>query len=225
MESDISILIADDHFLIAKLVKVMLTATDEKYMVSTVNNGNDVLEFIKNFKLDILILDIDMPEIDGITVLKRVKLSNPEIKVLMVSNHTQAWIIKRALKYGANGYVSKYSETEEIIEGINAIQNNKVFLCRTATDCLNSKDNTEQDTEYLLQTRNRINNLSRREIDILKLVLNECSSKEISDILCISIRTVETHRKHILSKLGIKNSIGLIKLFIESDLLNLLEEN
>jgi len=228
MDNEISILIADDHYLIAKLVRMMLLSADEKYKVSTVENGKDVFTFIKSSKIDILILDIDMPELDGISVLKTIKISNPEIKVLMVSNHTQTWIINRALKFGADGYISKYADSDEILKGIKSIMKNEIYLCHTTLNCLESivkgDHNNIENIDYI-QTQKKLGKLSKREIEILKLIVDESSSKEISELLTISIRTVETHRKNILKKLGVKNTLGLIRLFVESDLLKSIEED
>lgn len=219
MEKEINILIADDHYLIAKLVKMMLVGSTDKFNVTIVDSGSKVYEFIDKYKLDVLILDIDMPEIDGISVLKKVKTSNPDIKIIMVSNHTQAWIINRTLKYGADGYISKYADTEEVLKGIYAVLSGEKYFCKTTFDNLNTNNNINTDHD-IDQTKSQLGNLSKREIEILKLVIDDYTSKEIADKLCISIRTVETHRKHILSKLGVKNSLALIRLFIENDLLN-----
>jgi len=223
MEKDIAILIADDHYLIAKLIRMMLIASNDRFKVTIVGNSNDVFDFLINQNLDILLLDIDMPDIDGIQVLKRLKISNPEIKILMVSNHTETWIIKRALKFGANGYISKYADSDEIIKGINSILENEIFLCKTALKCLYSAESNTTNHSELLETKNKIGCLSKREFEILKLVVEEYSSKEISELLFISSRTVETHRKNILSKLGVKNSLGLIRLFVESNLFDSVE--
>ena len=227
MDNEISILIADDHYLIAKLVRMMLLSADEKYKVSTVDNGKEVLSYIKSDKIDILILDIDMPELDGIAVLKTIKISNPEIKVLMVSNHTQTWIINRALKFGANGYICKYADSDEILKGIKSIMKNEIYLCHTTLNCLQPiirSDPNDPDNIEFIQNQNKLGKLSKREVEILKLIVDESSSKEISELLTISIRTVETHRKNILKKLGVKNTLGLIRLFVESDLLKSIED-
>jgi DNA-binding NarL/FixJ family response regulator len=223
MEKEITILIADDHYLIAKLIKMMLIGYNDKFKVNIVGSSNEVFEYIIANNLDILLLDIDMPDIDGIQVLKKIKISNPEVKILMVSNHTETWVIKRALKFGANGYVSKFADSEEIIKGINAILSNEIFLCKTALKCLYCNENNSNNHQDLEHTKNKIGCLSKREFEILKLVVEEYSSKEISELLFISSRTVETHRKNILNKLGVKNSLGLIRLFVESNLFDSIE--
>lgn len=224
MEKIIKILIADDHYLIAKLVKMMLIGSTNKFEIAIVDNGKEVFDFIEKRLIDVLILDIDMPEVDGITVLKKLKISRPEIKILMVSNHTQAWIIKRAIKYGADAYISKYADSDEIVNGISEVLMGNKYFCKKTLESLNSPNSINNDQEEVTKTKSRLGNLSKREIEILKLVVDDFNTKEISEKLFISTRTVETHRKHILAKLGVKNSLGLIRLFVENDLLNSIGE-
>jgi DNA-binding NarL/FixJ family response regulator len=220
MDNAIQILIADDHYLIAKLLKMMLLTSDNKYKVDIAKNHTEIFNFIQHRHVDILMLDIDMPEIDGIQILKKVKSSLNDIKIIMISNHNESWIIKRSLKLGANGYISKYADCDEIITGINTIMNDGIFLCKNTLKsiCSNSHDeNTEIDSKLIHKT---LGNLSKRELEILKLVVEEYTTKEISDILFISARTVETHRKNILSKMGVKNSFCLVKLFVEANMID-----
>lgn len=224
MDDEIYLLIADDHNLVGKLIKLLLVTANKKFKVDIVYNGKSVFDHLKKNRIDVLILDIDMPIMDGITVLRKIKKNNPEIKVLMVSNHTQSWVIKRCLNFGADGYISKYDDDSEILKGIEAILKNEKFLCQKTIDCLNSNCNEDKNNPELEHTRDKLGNLSKREIEILKLVVEEYSSKDISDRLIISVRTVETHRKNILKKLGVKNSLGLIRLFIETDLLKSIED-
>ncbi len=220
MVNIMNILIADDHYLIAKLLKMMLVSCDENYSATIACNSNEIFEYVKSKSIDLIMLDIDMPKIDGIQVLKILKVSNPEIRIIMLSNHTEAWIIKRTLNFGANGYTSKYADSEEIIKGIKAVLNGETFLCNTTLKCLCTNEPNSTETAENLQAKNVIGSLSKREIEIMKLVVEEYSSKEISDMLFISNRTVETHRKNILRKLGVKNSLSLIKLFIENKLID-----
>lgn len=224
MEKIIKILIADDHYLIAKLVKLMLAGSTEKFEITIVDNGKKVFEFIETNQIDVLILDIDMPEVDGITVLKKLKNTIPEIKIIMISNHTQAWIINRAIKYGADAYISKYADSDEVLVGVTEVLKGNKFYCKKTIESLNSPNSINLDKDDLCKTKARLGNLSKREIEILKLIVDDYNTKEISEMLFISTRTVETHRKHILAKLGVKNSLGLIRLFVENDLLKSIED-
>lgn len=219
MINDINILIADDHYLIAKLIKMMLTTSDERFKVSLAKNSNEVFDFIRQSKPELMLLDIDMPEIDGLQVLKKVKSEEPDIKVLMISNHTESWVIKRALKLGANGYLCKYSDSDEVLTAINTLLNGDVYLCKGTLKSLYVSSPNDKRELVSTHIKHALGNLSKREMEVLKLVLEEYSTKEISELLFISSRTVETHRKNILNKMGVKSSLSLIKLFVETNMI------
>jgi len=224
MKKEIKILIADDHYLIAKLIKMMLLTADESYKVELAKSSSEVFSHIEKHKTDLILLDIDMPEIDGLQVLKKIKADKMEIKILMISNHTEAWVIKRALKLGADGYISKYADSDEILTAMRSVLNNENYLCKNTIKSLYLSSNVDKKDVVNNHIKSAIGNLSRRELEVLKLVIEEYSTKEISELLFISSRTVETHRKNILTKLGVKNSLSLIKLFMETNMVETLSE-
>jgi DNA-binding NarL/FixJ family response regulator len=224
MKSEIKILIADDHYLIAKLIKMMLITAQENYIVELAKSSTEVFDYLKKHKTDLILLDIDMPEIDGLQVLKKAKIEYPETKILMISNHTEAWIIKRALKLGADGYISKYADSDEILNAIKSILKNENYLCKNTIKSLYLSSNTDKKEVVNTHIKNALGNLSKRELEVLKLVVEEYSTKEISELLFISTRTVETHRKNILTKLGVKNTLSLIKLFMETNMTETISE-
>ena len=224
MKSEIKILIADDHYLIAKLIKMMLITAQENYIVELAKSSTEVFDYLKKHKTDLILLDIDMPEIDGLQVLKKAKIEYPETKILMISNHTEAWIIKRALKLGADGYISKYADSDEILTAIKSILKNENYLCKNTIKSLYLYSNTDKKEVVNTHIKNALGNLSKRELEVLKLVVEEYSTKEISELLFISTRTVETHRKNILTKLGVKNTLSLIKLFMETNMTETISE-
>lgn len=224
MKSEIKILIADDHYLIAKLIKMMLITAQENYIVELAKSSTEVFDYLKKHKTDLILLDIDMPEIDGLQVLKKAKIEYPETKILMISNHTEAWIIKRALKLGADGYISKYADSDEILTAIKSILKNENYLCKNTIKSLYLSSNTDKKEVVNTHIKNALGNLSKRELEVLKLVVEEYSTKEISELLFISTRTVETHRKNILTKLGVKNTLSLIKLFMETNMTETISE-
>lgn len=212
------ILIADDHYLISKLIKMMLATSRNSYVVNLVKTGNEAIDYIKKNEVDLVLLDIDMPDLDGISVLKFIKENFNSIKVIMISNHTEPWLIKRALRLGANGYVSKYADSEEILNAINKINQNEVFLCQNTLRIMYSVTDNQNESSEVENFETALSQLTKRELEITKYIVDEYSTKEISDKLFISTRTVETHRKNIMAKLGVKNTIGLIKLTLENNL-------
>jgi DNA-binding NarL/FixJ family response regulator len=137
----------------------------------------------------------------------------------MISNHTESWVIKRALKLGANGYLCKYSDSDEVLTAINTLLNGDVYLCKGTLKSLYVSAPNDKRELVSTHIKHALGNLSKREMEVLKLVLEEYSTKEISELLFISSRTVETHRKNILNKMGVKSSLSLIKLFVETNMI------
>ena len=127
----------------------------------------------------------------------------------MLSNRTESWIIQKALKYGALGYVTKYAESEEVIESITKVLSGETYLCKTSFNSLMKQISCQ--TPNGGDNNQDIQNLTDREKDILKLIAEIKTTKEIAEELSISTRTVETHRRNILHKLGLKNSLALVK--------------
>lgn len=225
MEKDINILIADDHYLIAKLLKMMLITSDSRYKVSIARHSSEVFDILNSLQINLLLLDIDMPEIDGLKILKTLRAEKRELIIMMISNHTEPWIIKRAMNLGANGYLCKYADSEEVVNGIKAVLNGEIFMCKGSLKSIYSVSQVNTQSQDSIRVRNSLGHLSKRELEVLKFVLEEYSSKEISELLFISTRTVETHRKNILNKLGVNNSLSLIKLFVESNILESLNQH
>ncbi len=224
MSKEVKILIADDHYLIAKLIKMMLTTANENYEVELAKSSTEVFNCLAKHSPDLILLDIDMPEIDGLQILKKVKSGHSEIKILMISNHTEAWIIKRSLKLGADGYISKYADSDEILAAIKSVLNHENYLCKNTIKSLYLSSNTDKKELVSTHLKNAIGNLSKRELEVLKLVVEEYSTKDIADLLFISTRTVETHRKNILAKLGVKSTLSLIKIFMETNMTDIFSE-
>jgi len=213
-------------------------------VLGILEDGEQVEDFLFKNKTDILLLDINMPKLDGLQVLQNIRDKFPGLKIIMLSSQCDGWIIKKALQLGANGYLSKHAEPEEIKLGISTVLRGEPYFCKRSFSSfikkmsnpfsdVNSKvpqslpmtnqikrKKSESNFENHDEGYNKVylHNLTIREKEILGLVINEYTTKEISEKLFISFRTVETHRKHILSKLGVKNSLSLIKYVANSDL-------
>ena len=211
----INILIAEDHTLVAKLFQTMIEVYKNFCVVGVVSDGELVKEFVSKNKVDVILMDVEMPVLDGIQTLSYIKSKYPKIKVIMLSNRTESWIIHKALQLGALGYVTKYAESDEVIEAISHVVKGDTYLCKTSFNSLMKQISS--------QTTNDINSslysvyLTDREKDILKLISEIKTTKEIAEELSISTRTVETHRRNILHKLGLKNSLALVKEAVSKD--------
>jgi RNA polymerase sigma factor (sigma-70 family) len=236
-QESINILIAEDQNLLAKLMLVNLTGEPGFNIVGVARDGNEAIEMLESNKVDVLLLDINMPNIDGIQVLHSMRPKMPDLKVIMLSSMYEGWMIKNAITAGANAYVSKNADYEEIKKAIFTVLRGESYFCKYSFNSFmnnmsHSEDEqkkshrkksfgaTEQVTDTLDEAdrfRYNCHNLTQREREIFKLIVDEKTTKDISEELYISPRTVETHRKNILQKLGLKNSMKLIKLAVETN--------
>ena len=238
MVAKVNVLIADDHYLVAKLLMNNLAQEPNMKVVGLARDGQETVDMLKEFDVDVLLLDIDMPIIDGMQILRDIRVNNDVMKVIMLTNHSEGWIVKRAMQIGANGYLTKFAEADEVRDAINTVLTGETYFCKLSFQNLMKKitqPNTkfDQKTAGVASDEEELNNgivdrsqfhsnfqhLTIRERQVLKMIVEEQTSREISEKLYISSRTVETHRKNILKKLGVKNTVSLIKVVLESDLI------
>ncbi len=218
-KNQINVLIAEDHTLFARLVNSMLDDEEDINVVGIASDGEDAINKIAANDIDVLLLDINMPKIDGIQLIGKLVKDFPELKIIMLSSHTEAWVIQKALKSGAKGYLTKFVESEEVIEAIHTVSNGETYFCKTS---LNSIMKNLVHKEQSTSAEKQLKALSKREKEVLQLIAREMTTAEIAEKLCISFRTVESHRKNLLHKLSAKNTVGLIRTAMEA---NLLDEN
>ena len=209
----IKITITDDHFVVLKGIESLLQDEKNIQVISINEDGKSTLDSIKKNEPNVLLLDINLPDINGIELTKIITKSHPNIKIIALTNYEDVSFVKRMLGYGALGYLLKNAHKEELINAINAVVKGEKYLQKTIerkilNQSLGRKENSALQPE-----------LTRREKEILQAIANEMTSLEISEKLFISPKTVEAHRNNILSKLGAKNSVGMIKIAIEKQLL------
>ena len=202
-------LIIDDHKIFGEGLCSLLENND--YRVSNVIQDPRVaLTNIKNNQnINLIFCDVNMPKIDGIELIKKIKNINSNIRIIMVSMYTDKNIINKALKNGADGYLSKNSSIEDFTNTISNLFSSKKNQTLKFYEQENIKD------DFSLKYR-----LTNREKEIIKQILEQKSNVEIGESLLISKRTVETHRKNIMLKLNVKNSIGIAVKTLENNLLN-----
>lgn len=200
----ITIIIADDHKLIRETRSHILN-TDERFrVVGECSNGEEAVEMAKKLRPRILLMDINMSPLNGIEATQLVRKFAPATKVIGVSMHSQPAYVKKMLKIGASGCVTKNSPKDEMLAAIVEVDKGNRFICSEVKNIL-SEQMFEDDAEGT-----GINALSNREIDVIKLIKEGVSLKEISKALNISLKTVEVHRHNILKKLNLKNSAALV---------------
>ena len=200
------ILIVDDHRILLDSLREIISTKRKDFRIYTLYNPEEAIPFLESNVIDLVILDINMPELNGFELCREINISFPAVKILAMSMYSNHSIVQQMLKNGANGYILKNTSPATLLESINSVLSGKMqidpaihFKKRTATTTLPD--------------------LTRREKQILRLIAREKTSVEISDTLQISVHTVESHRKNLLQKFDVKSSVGLIKLALQNDLI------
>ena len=214
----IRIYLADDHQILIDGISSLLQTVPEFEVVGFSLNGKNLFDEVIQNKIDILILDINMPQKDGIAVIKEFADKGFPCKVIILSSYDDLKLIKEIMKLGASGYLTKQCAGENIVEGIEAVYRGEEYFCETVREKI--FHNVTKDNPKLNTINSNLNSLlTGRELEIITLISLEYSGKEISEQLFISTNTVETHRKNIMKKLKLKNIIGLVKYAINNNLI------
>lgn len=209
------IIIADDHALILDGIKSLISTDASLEIVGTSNDGEEVLRLIdETEEVDLLILDINMPRMDGIEVTKALKSRHPEIKVLILSMYNRSEFIKTLIAAGADGYILKDSSRDVLIEAIQTLcRGERYFSKEILENLIDSYVETDKSRDLI-----RVE-LSDREKEVVKLIAEEKSTVEIADELFLSVHTINSHRKSILNKLDVKNTAGIFRYAIQTGII------
>lgn len=211
----IQILIADDHQLVIDGLKLMLQSEQQMECVAEAHNGQEVLDYLQTNPVDIVLLDINMPVLNGVETCKLIDKNFPSVKVIGLSMLKEANLIKLMLKHGAKGYLLKNTGKEEVIEAIMAVATGKKYFGSEVSDLIFNSFSGERSKKK----KSPFPQLSRREKQVLQLIVDEYTTGEIAEQLSISFGTVETHRRNLLVKLGARNTAGLVRATFEYELL------
>lgn len=212
----IKVLITDDHQLFREgLVNLLFSAPDIEVIGQAVD-GEDAIKKVAHFNPDVLLIDIAMPNMNGIEATRELKKTKSELKIIVVSMHSDKQYVKGALDAGADGYILKDCTYRQLTDAIKSVHAGKKFL---------SEDITGMIIDGYLQPSNdaadEYAQLSEREKEVFRLYAEGKSTREIGDTLFISVKTVGTHKQHILDKLGLKNNSDIIKYALKKGLINL----
>ncbi len=210
MMEKITVLIADDHKLIRETWSFILNSDPRFSVVAQCSNGEEAIEMAQKLRPKIALLDINMAPMNGIEATEQIRKFSPSTKIIGVSMHSQPAYVKKLLKLGAMGYVTKNSPQQEMFDAIAAVHEGKRYICAEVKTILSEQIFEEESTGA--------NTLSSRELDVIKHIKDGLSSKEISTQLNISLKTVEVHRHNILKKLNLKNSAALVNYINSSGL-------
>lgn len=201
MSEKIKIYLADDHKILRESLNILLSQEEDIEVAGEAEDGLAVEEGLRRNPADILILDISMPKRSGLDVAKNVSREYPDLKIIFLTMHKSEEIIAEAFESGSKGYVLKENALEELVKAIHTVNDGKVYVSSELAPTL---------LHGFLSNERRGSDLSVREREILKLLAEGYSNKEISEMLMISIKTVETHRANIMRKNNFKNITELV---------------
>src|SRR5689334_20166078 len=206
LDAVIKVAIADDHTLFRTGVKTSLQSRKDIQMVAEAENGMQLLNLLKHIKPDVILLDIQMPIMDGLTTLPEIKKLYPDVKVIMLSMHNDHSMITRMMEIGANSYLTKESDSETIYQAIRTCYEQEFFFNDLTNKALLNGLRTKKPAESVTPDVH----LTDKEVTILKLMCEEKSTKEIADMVDLSPRTVEAIRDKLKTKTGVKSMAGLV---------------
>lgn len=202
----INIILADDHALVRTGLKRLIDDVEGLSIVGEAENGRDAVQRVKELNPDVAILDINMPELNGIQATEILRRDYPELKIIIISMHSDELFPQRLLKAGANAYLTKDSEIEEISHAIHEVMEDRSYICTEVVQKLAVAKN---------KGGSPFKNLSKRELEVLGLMIKGMKVSDISDKLCLSPKTVSTYRYRLLGKLSVQNDIELTKLAMQ----------
>ncbi len=206
----IQIVLIDDHKLILNGISQMLAAHDDIEILSSFTNALEGANYVLEHLVDVLVTDLDMPKFSGIDLIKKVRLKKPDQKIIVLSMIDERSIINRMIKYDVNGYLMKNEAQNELAHAIRKVAGGEIFYNKEIRQLLfRSPPKNHQ------KSKDKIPRLSAREKEILRLIIDEKTTPQIAETLFISEGTVVTHRKHILSKMGAKNTAGMVRIALE----------
>ncbi|MCX6277770.1 MAG: response regulator transcription factor [Bacteroidetes bacterium] len=216
----IRIFLVDDHQLVRDGIKALLMSSKDVLILGEASTGKECFEKIALEQPDILILDISLPDTTGIEITRKVSELYPAIRILILSMYTNEDFIFNSVKAGARGYLPKNTSREELLDAIHTIYGGDEFFADSISRIM-LKSYVRKAKEDDLSSQGGTVPLTTREIEILKLFAEGFINKEISDRLDISIRTVETHKNHIMKKLEMKSTVELIKYAIRNKIVEI----
>ncbi len=208
----ISVLIVDDHKLVVEGISLMLSDLEDIKIIGTASNGIEALELIQLKKPDIVLLDLNMPKMNGLELCKKLHPMQLDTKIIILSMMDEIKLIQRLIQKGADGYLLKNSGKDEVVGAIRKVHNGEKHFDQSVLIQLMTNAPKTRSSHSLMPK------ISKRENEILRLIMDELTSNEIASKLFISLGTVETHRRNLINKLGVRNTAGLVKKSIEMGL-------
>ncbi|TVQ89803.1 MAG: DNA-binding response regulator [Bacteroidetes bacterium] len=209
----IKIAVTDDHPLMAEGIRNVLNGNDKIRLMASWRLAQETLEDETLQQIDVLFLDINLPDMNGIELCKILLEKYNQLRIIAITSHQESWFLKNMMKAGAKGFLLKSASPDDIIEAIISVCRGKEYIQQEMKDLLLNESLNQN------QANNLIPKLTRREKEILQLIAEEYTTQEMADKLFVSAKTVETHRQNLTLKFGVKNSVGLVRMAMEMGLL------
>ena len=202
----ISVVIADDHRLVRDGLKTILETSNDITVVGEASNGLEVLKKVADLKPDVLLLDISMPQLNGLEAARRIRKEHPSTKILILTMHDEEEYSLKMVRIGVSGYLVKDSTALEVMEAIRSVHGGKAFFSPQIARIL-----AESYREAVSEKEDPYERLNDREREVLQLIAEGHTNKKIADILCISPKTVDNHRTNLMRKLDIHSAAALVR--------------
>lgn len=212
----IKVIIADDHVLFRAGVKTALDTKKDIRLIGEADNGQQLIHLLKHLQPDVILLDIQMPIMDGITALPEIKKLYPNVRIIMLTMHNDHSMISKLMELGANAYLTKNSDSEVIYEAVKTCFVNEYYFNDLTNKALLDGLRTKRNNDNFVNTEVK---LTDKEKHILRLICEEKSTKEIADMVDLSPRTVEAIRDKLKSKTGAKSMAGLVMYAIKAGII------
>jgi DNA-binding NarL/FixJ family response regulator len=201
----IRVAIVDDHTVVAEGFERLINESGVAGVTGKAYSVSGCMKLLAQSEIDVLLLDVSLPDGNGIVLLPKIKAQYPDIKVIILTSHNEIPVIMQAIDNGASGFIMKNATAEVIVEGISTVASGKRFLC--------------EETERLLEKRdNQTVVLSRREQELLRLIVAGKSGLEIADSMCLGYETIKSYRKRLMLKLNVTNAVDLVRIAMEQGL-------
>lgn len=220
MTPPLKLAVADDQVMFRKGLRLLLRTFDKVELIIEANNGQELLDAIAKNQPDIILLDLRMPVMDGLEATEKIKATYPDIKIILLTSYDDEELINQLMRVGANGYLLKNEEPEVLKEAILAVAEKGFYFNDYVSKALLKGMQKKPREVRPWKTDNNLE-LTKREMEVLNLICKEYTSAEIAEELFISIRTVENHRKSLLSKTSVRNTAGLVIYSIRHQLIEL----
>lgn len=214
----ITVLLAEDHTIVRKGLRTLLSHVENIEIIGEAENGREAVKLVSRFRPDVVVMDISMPMLNGLEATIQIKKTHPRTKVLILTMHTNEEYIFEIIKAGASGYIVKKAAPEELIMAIQSVTKGDKFFSPSISAII---------VEKLMEKKEMVgreaphHSLTPREREVLQLIAEGHTSRRISEILSISMKTVDVHRSHIMQKLDLHKAAGLVEYAIQHGIINI----